>query len=109
MSYKIETIRTFDKQIKRLSKKHSSIKKDLLELVYDLMANPHKGTPLGKNCFKIRLSMRSKGKGKSGGARVITYVQIIDETIYLLTIYDKSEKENLNEGEIDALLDEILD
>ncbi len=109
MSYKIETIRTFDKQIKRLSKKHSSIKKDLLELVNDLMANPQKGTPLGKNCFKIRLSITSKGKGKSGGARVITYVQIIDETIYLLTIYDKSEKENLNEGEIDALLDDILD
>lgn len=109
MSYKIETIRTFDKQIKRLSKKHSSIKKDLLELVNDLMANPQKGTPLGKNCFKIRLSITSKGKGKSGGARVITYLQIIDETIYLLTIYDKSEKENLNEGEIDALLDEILD
>jgi mRNA-degrading endonuclease RelE of RelBE toxin-antitoxin system len=49
MSYKIETIRTFDKQIKRLIKKHSSIKKDLLELVNDLMANPQKGTPLGKN------------------------------------------------------------
>lgn len=109
MSYKIETIRTFDKQIKRLSKKHTSIKKDLLELVNDLMANPQKGTPLGKNCFKIRLSITSKGKGKSGGARIITYVQIIDETIYLLTIYDKSEKENLNEDEIELLLGEILD
>ena len=61
MSYKIETIRTFDKQIKRLIKKHSSIKKDLLELVNDLMANPQKGTPLGKNWFKIRLSITSKG------------------------------------------------
>jgi mRNA-degrading endonuclease RelE of RelBE toxin-antitoxin system len=109
MSYKINTIRTFDKQIKRLSKKHSSIKKDLISLVNDLMTNPQKGTPLGKNCFKIRLSITSKGKGKSGGARVITYVQIIDETIYLLSIYDKSEKDNLNEGEIELLLGEILD
>ena len=109
MSYKIETIHTFDKQIKRLSKKHSSIKKDLLTLVNDLMANPQKGTPLGKNCFKIRLSISSKGKGKSGGARVITYVQIIDETIYLLSIYDKSEKDTLIEGEIDMLLGAILD
>lgn len=109
MSYKIETIRTFDKQIKRLSKKHSSIKKDLLTLVHDLMANPQKGAPLGKNCFKIRLSITSKGKGKSGEARVITYVQIIDEIIYLLSIYDKSEKDTLIEGEIDMLLDEILD
>lgn len=72
-----------------------------------LLENPQLGTSIGKNCFKIRLSIASKGKGKLGGARVITHVHIIGETIYLLSIYDKSEKENLNEGEIDELLKEI--
>ena len=109
MSYNIESIGTFDKQVKKLAKKYNSLKSDLSKLVLELLQNPHLGTPIGKNCFKIRLSITSKGKGKSGGARVITHVQIIGETIYLLSIYDKSDKENLNDGEIDALLNEILE
>ena len=109
MSYKIESIGTFDKQVKKLAKKYNSLKSDLSKLVLELLQNPHLGTPIGKSCFKIRLSITSKGKGKSGGARVITHVQIIGETIYLLSIYDKSDKENLNDGEIDALLNEILE
>lgn len=107
MSYKVESIRTFDKQAKRLIKRYVSLKKDLAKLVEVLLENPQLGTSIGKNCFKIRLSIASKGKGKSGGARVITHVHIVGETIYLLSIYDKSEKENLNEGEIDELLKEI--
>lgn len=109
MNFRIELSNNFRRQFKKLQKKYPSLKIDIAKLGTELRENPQKGTPLGKNCFKIRLSITSKGKGKSGGARVITYVQIIDETMYLLTIYDKSEKENLNEGEIDALLDEILD
>jgi hypothetical protein len=61
-----------------------------------LKKNPEQGTNLGNNCFKIRLSVASKGKGKSGGARVITNIVISDDTVYLLTIYDKSEKEKFN-------------
>ncbi|OYU94376.1 MAG: hypothetical protein CFE21_16535 [Bacteroidetes bacterium B1(2017)] len=109
MNFRIELSNNFRRQFKKLQKKYPSLKIDIAKLGTELRENPHKGTPLGKNCFKVRLSITSKGKGKSGGARVITYVQIIDETIYLLTIYDKSEKENLIEGEIDTLLDEILD
>ena len=109
MSYNIESIGTFDKQVKKLAKKYNSLKSDLSKLVLELLKNPHLGTPIGQNCFKIRLSITSKGKGKSGGARVVTHVQVIGETIYLLSIYDKSDKENLNDGEIDALLNEILE
>lgn len=108
MSFKIETIHTFDIQAKRLSKKYHSLKKDIKDLVSELIENPHLGTPLGKNCYKIRMAISSKGKGKSGGARIITHIQIIDETVYLLSIFDKSEKDSLSETEIDILLKEIL-
>ena len=55
------------------------------------------GEPLGKDCYKIWLSIASKGKGKSGGARVITCVKIIDERIFLMAIYDKSKMENIDD------------
>jgi hypothetical protein len=59
---------------------------------------------MGKDCYKIRMAITSKGKGKSGGSRVITCVKVINQTAYLLSIYDKSEKENISDKELDALL-----
>ncbi len=91
MKYDILTIAYFDKQFKRLSKKYPSLKSDLTCLLRQLIATPRQGTPLGHDCYKIRLSITSKGKGKSGGARVITYVTVQGNSIYLLSIYDKSE------------------
>ena len=66
--------------------------------------NPEQGTNLGNNCYKIRVSIESKGKGKSGGARVITNIIIAEKTVYLLSIYDKSDKENLTDKELKELL-----
>ena len=60
-----------------------------------------------KNCFKIRMAISSKGKGKSGGARVITYFYINDETVYLLSIYDKSDNESISDNEIRDLIKSI--
>ncbi len=97
----------FDRQLKRLSKKYPSLKQEFFELIENLEKNPEQGTSLGKNCYKIRLAISSKGKGKSGGARVITNFVIADETVYLLSIYDKSEKENLTNKELDELLAEV--
>jgi len=65
------------------------------------------GISLGKSCYKLRLQIASKGKRKSGGARVITHVKIVEDTVYLLSIYDKSEKEDLNQGELDSFLEFI--
>jgi mRNA-degrading endonuclease RelE of RelBE toxin-antitoxin system len=104
MSYKITTSIKFDKELKQLAKKYPSLKKEYAELLDELEINPLLGTALGKNCYKIRMAIASKGKGKSGGARIITYVQIINETVYLLSIYDKSEIENLSDAEILNLL-----
>jgi hypothetical protein len=72
-----------------------------------LKNNPEQGTGLGNNCYKIRLAIKSKGKGKSGGARVITYVYVEVTSVYLLTIYSKGEKDNISDNELAALLKEI--
>jgi hypothetical protein len=80
------------------------LKEDLRVLQEILERNPFEGDSLGKGCYKIRLAISSKGKGKSGGARVITCVRVVNETVYLLSIFDKSEKENITENELDTLL-----
>ena len=107
MSYNIVAVPTFKKELKRLAKKYHSLKTDLAILFESLEKNPEQGTFLGKNCYKIRLSISSKNKGKSGGARVITYTIIwteIDTEIKLLTIYDKSERANITDKEIEDIL-----
>jgi mRNA-degrading endonuclease RelE of RelBE toxin-antitoxin system len=107
MSYSVKSISVFEKQAKRLIKKYASLKYELLELVQELKVNPDQGRPIGKICFKIRIAIASKGKGKSGGARLVTYLVVTNSTVYLLTIYDKSEKDNLSNKELDELLMDI--
>ena len=104
MSFKVKTISVFEKQAKRLIKKYASLKAELLDLVQELKDNPEKGSPIGRGCYKIRISIASKGKGKSGGGRVIINIVITDATVFLLAIYDKAEKENLTDKELIELL-----
>jgi mRNA-degrading endonuclease RelE of RelBE toxin-antitoxin system len=104
MSYKIITIPSFDKELKVLSKKYRSIKTDLASLGEELLENPKMGNEILHNCFKIRMAIASKGKGKSGGARVITFVYIQDETVYLLSIYDKSDQEDISDKQLRDLI-----
>jgi mRNA-degrading endonuclease RelE of RelBE toxin-antitoxin system len=109
MSYNIIAVPTFKKELKRLAKKFPSLKNDFSEFLESLENNPSQGTSLGKNCYKIRLAITSKAKGKSGGARVITHIVISKETVYLLSIYDKSDQESLSQKELDELLKYISD
>lgn len=81
MSYKVETIPNFDRELKRLAKKYPSLKAEILQLGDSITENPTSGTSIGRNCYKIRLSIKSKGKGKSGGARIITCVVAVDERL----------------------------
>lgn len=104
MSYKILTLSVFDKQLKRLAKKYPSIKADLAKLGAELADNPTLGQSLGENFYKIRLRVTSKRTGKAGGARVITYVKIINETITLSYIFDKAEKATVSDSELNNLL-----
>lgn len=107
MNYNIKTLSTFEKEIKRLSKKYKSLKSEFYRLIEELERKPIQGVKITENCYKIRLSIASKGKGKSGGARIITYVHIEGTTVYLLTIYDKKEKESMSSKELINLLNQI--
>ncbi|MEQ8470697.1 MAG: type II toxin-antitoxin system RelE/ParE family toxin [Marinoscillum sp.] len=109
MSFNILAIPPFNKQLKKLAKKYPSIKHDFSKFLESLQFQPDQGVALGKNCYKIRLSITSKRKGKSSGGRVITHLVIEDETIYLLSIYDKSDKANLTDAELKELLSWISD
>lgn len=107
MSYNVLSVPPFDRQLKRLAKKYPSLKSEYAELILSLEANPTQGRSLGNNCYKIRLAIKSKVKGKSGGARVITNFVVADDTVFLLTIYDKSSKVTLTDNELKALLQSI--
>lgn len=104
MSFEILSISNFDKELKKLAKKYPSIKQDLIELVEEIIEDPFLGESLGKDCYKIRMAIASKNKGKSGGSRVITCVKVVNETVFLISIYDKSEKENIEDSKLKSLL-----
>lgn len=107
MSYNILTIPPFDKRFKRLAKKYPSLKAEYALLIDELQSKPTTGISLGNNCYKIRIAIGSKGKGKSGGARVITYVRVVEGSVFLLSIFDKSEHENIPDSELNDLLNLI--
>jgi len=110
MNYIISFLPTFTKALKRLQKKYRSIKNDVERLIDSILENPSQGADLGGGVRKVRMAISDKGHRKSGGARVITYTIIVDETtghITMLTIYDKSEQDSISKREITALLEEI--
>jgi mRNA-degrading endonuclease RelE of RelBE toxin-antitoxin system len=108
MNYKIELTDNFKKEAKKLIKKYASLRNEIAQLGKELAEDPTIGTPLGNDVYKIRLSISSKNKGKSGGARIISFVKIINETVYLLSIYSKGERDSISNKEIETLLKDYL-
>lgn len=100
----IEPTLLFLSELKTLRKKYPSIVNDVDHFIQSLKETPVKGVSLGNDCYKARIQIRSKGKGKSGGARIITYVKMIKEKVYLISIYDKSERDTLTSKEIKEIL-----
>lgn len=93
MSYKIVATHTFSKELKRLAKKHRSIKEDVYKLGEQLEENPAMGDEVIEHCYKIRLAITSKNKGKSGGTRVISYVYFAQKLcIYSLSTTKENKK-----------------
>ena len=101
----------FERVAKALRKKYPSFESDYDTFLNELEANPFSGESLGQHTYKNRMAIASKGKGKSGGARVLTYNlqrQSDDEVlITLMTIYDKSDIDNVSDAYIRSLVQQI--
>ena len=104
----IDSLPQFRKSLKRLGKKYRSLLEEVETLIAELEANPYQGTDLGNNVRKIRIGIASKGKGKRGGARVLTdteaVVSIDEGRVVLLALYDKAERDTMSDTEIKELL-----
>ena len=87
----------FRAAFKRLKKRHKSLQQDFEKLLASLLENPIQGVELEGGVRKVRLAITSKGRGKSGGARVIIRVRIVDDELQLLYIYDKADYQNVSD------------
>jgi hypothetical protein len=104
---KIYLHRQFKREVKTLAKKYPSLKTDITELISELQINPTMGEPLGKNRYKIRLKITSKGTGKSGGGRVITLLEFVNDELWILSLYDKSDISSVSDAFLDQLVDAL--
>ncbi len=110
MTWTIRTVPDFDSEAKRLAKKYKSLRSDLLQFQKEIKKNPFLGTEILPGVRKIRMAITSKGKGKSGGARIISFIAINDiesGDIILLYIYDKSESSNIKTEYLKQLLRDL--
>ena len=103
-NFDIIALPQFEKEILQLSKKYPSIDNDFEKLLIELQNNPFAGISLGNNCYKVRMKISSKRTGKSGGARVITCIRIIEQRLFLVSVYDKSERESITKKQIELIL-----
>ena len=110
MAVSIDYLPEFERRAKILAKRYRSFPSDYQLLLDELEANPFVGTSLCNGVNKVRMSISSKKRGKSGGARVLTYAsaqEVDNVTVTLMTIYDKSEISNVSDAYIKSLIQEI--
>jgi mRNA-degrading endonuclease RelE of RelBE toxin-antitoxin system len=107
MSFEIVVTERFSRAAKALKKRYRSFEQDLGLLIESLEKQPVQGIEIRPNCYKIRIAISSKGKGKSAGARVITYIEVQDKKVFMLLIYDKSDRVSITDAELDEILKEI--
>jgi mRNA-degrading endonuclease RelE of RelBE toxin-antitoxin system len=110
MNFEIQTTSYFDAEAKRLAKRYRSFIDDLQDFRQSLLGNPYQGAELSPGIRKIRLTIDSKSRGKSGGARVITFTYLVDETdgkIILILLYDKADASNIKMNVVRKILKDI--
>lgn len=104
----IEYGETFLKEAKQLSKKYKHLKADLKHAIDEINTKNDIGISLGYNLFKKRVRNSSIPTGKSGGFRIIIYQQFQNKTV-LISIYSKTEKENISDIELIELIKTYMD
>ena len=110
MNYEIKVVESFKKELKKLAKRYKNIKNDYKRLLNLLSNNDPKnlGVHLGKNVYKLRFKNSDINKGKSAGYRIIYYIYEENYWLVLLSIYSKTDYENISEEEIDKKIIEAL-
>ncbi|MFK7904080.1 MAG: hypothetical protein AB8B69_03100 [Chitinophagales bacterium] len=104
----------FEKEAKKLIKKYRSLTRELSDFQQTLLQNPRQGIKIKEDTYKIRLAVKSKGRGKSGGMRVITFIHEVVEqadgeiVVYLISIYDKSNTANISDKFLSILIDDVV-
>jgi mRNA-degrading endonuclease RelE of RelBE toxin-antitoxin system len=99
----------FKKDLKHYAKKYRRIRTDLTPLLEqlangELIGNRVMG--LSAILYKARIANSDARKGKSGGYCVLYFVAI-NEIVLLMTIYSKSEKEDVTSQELEEMLSEV--
>lgn len=93
------------RELRQFTERFFSIagEEDLVRLQRELEENPEKGDviPGAGGARKVRMGLR--GRGKSGGARIIYYLHVSRDVVWLLDVYPKSEKADLSPAERRAL------
>ena len=110
MNFEIQTSSCFDAEAKRLAKRHRSFINDLQDFRDNLLKNPYQGTELSPGIRKVRLTIDSKGRGKSGGARVITFTYLVNEkdgVVILLLLYDKADASSIKMNVVRQIIKDL--
>jgi len=104
----IEETETFTKAVKKLQKRFKNIENDYNKFIDSIKTIDNLGTDLGGGVYKVRIANSDKQTGKSSGYRLISYLKLIDNTLYLMYIYDKSDLDTISEKQIDTLIKKII-
>ena len=110
MSFEIQTTSYFDSEAKRLAKRHRSFVDDLSDFRDSILKNPYQGTELSPGIRKVRMTIASKGRGQSGGARIITFTYLVNEkggVVILLLLYDKADASNIKISVVRQIIKEL--
>lgn len=108
--YTVNTTAVFERRVKKLFKKYRRIQKDLAPLIEKLEAGELAGNAVPgfeKKLYKVRVPSSDQKKGKSGGFRVLYYLILENQSIYLLTIYAKAKRNDIRRREILEILKKI--
>ncbi len=104
----IEETDTFSKALKKLQKRFKNIEADCDTFLQNIQTIEHLGIHLGNGVYKVRIANSDKKSGKSAGYRLISYLKLLDGTLYLMYIYDKSDLDSVSEKQIDELIKKIV-
>ena len=98
--------RRFKQDVRELSKKYRHIRSDLQTTLEEISQGNLIGNQIsgvGYPVFKVRIKNSDIDKGKSGGYRLIYYIQS-PEVIIIITIYSKSDQADISAKQIREII-----